>query len=189
MALVNIPVPKERNLYLAQQVNQLSINDLSKSIININDDDEYLKKLYLLNGLTYKPDPIKIFIDSYGGSAYQCFGLLGIINNSKTPIHTIVTGCAMSCGFIISIAGHKRFCYSTSTFLYHQVQSFQMGPLKEIEDGIKESKRLQKLAENHVIRYTKITKRKLNSVYHSKHDWFITPKSALKLKIVDKVLN
>jgi ATP-dependent Clp protease protease subunit len=78
-----------------------------------------LSKIYEVHDLEYKPKPIKIHIDSYGGAVYQCFGLLGIIKSSKTTIHTLVTGCAMSCGFLIAIAGHKRFAYEKSTYLYH----------------------------------------------------------------------
>ena len=96
-----LPVPKVRNLYLPKQVDQASMNELTKSIIEINEDDEHLKKLYGVYGLIYDPKPIKIYIDSYGGKVYQCFGLIGVMENSLTPIHTVVTGAAMSCGFII----------------------------------------------------------------------------------------
>jgi ATP-dependent Clp protease protease subunit len=118
---ITLPSPKERNLFLAQQVTQESINKISQAIIDINQDDEEIGKIFAVYDLEYKPKPIKLYIDSYGGYVYQCFGLLGIMKASKAPIHTIVTGCAMSCGFLISIAGHKRFGFPKSTYLYHQV--------------------------------------------------------------------
>ena len=109
--MADLPKPKDRNLFLAQQVEQASINSISKSIIEINDDDAELMQVYAMHGLEYKPKPIKLYIDSYGGYVYQCLGLLGIMKSSNVPVHTIVTGCAMSCGFLISISGHKRFGY------------------------------------------------------------------------------
>ena len=105
----NLPVPLGRNLYLPKQVTQESMHELTKAILSINEDDETLQKLYEVYGLSYTPKPINIYIDSYGGAVYQCFGLLGVIGKSATPIHTIVTGAAMSCGFLILICGHKRF--------------------------------------------------------------------------------
>jgi hypothetical protein len=39
----------------------------------------------------------------------------------------------MSCGFLIAIAGHKRFAYSNSTFMYHQVSNGFAGKLKDME--------------------------------------------------------
>jgi len=180
--------PKSRNLFLAQQVNQDSINKISQAIIEINEDDAELISICKLHDLVYTPKPIKLYIDSYGGAVYQCFGLLGIIRESKTPIHTIVTGCAMSCGFLISISGHKRFGYPKSTYLYHQVSSGAIGTVKDLEDEVIEVKRLQKMIELHTLELTKITEKKLEKVYKTKKDWFIDSEEALKLQIIDEIL-
>ena len=188
MSMADLKTPLNRNLFLSQQVNQDSINKITQSIIDINEDDQNLTKEYALHSLEYKPKPIKLYIDSYGGAVYQCFGLLGVMRASKTPIHTIVTGCAMSCGFLISIAGHKRFGYPKSTYLYHQVSSVSIGTVKDIEDDVIEVKRLQKMIEEHTLELTKITEKKLEKVYKTKKDWFIDSEEALKLKIIDEIL-
>jgi ATP-dependent Clp protease protease subunit len=188
MAEITLPNPKNRNLYLAKQVDQDSINSISKAIIEINQDDEHLKKMYAVYDLEYVPKPIKLYIDSYGGYVYQCFGLLGIMRNSAVPIHTIVTGCAMSCGFLISIAGHKRFGYHKSTYLYHQVSSGSIGKAKDMEEDVIETLRLQSMIEEHTLEYTRISGKKLKKVYKGKLDWFIGTKEALKLKIIDEVI-
>jgi len=156
MAL-QLPIPKERQLHLAQQVDQASMNALTKSILEINEDDDYIAKMSEISGFTYQPKPIEIFIDSYGGYVYQCLGLLGVIEKSNTPVHTIVTGCAMSCGFLISISGHKRFAYDKATFMYHQVSSGASGKLKDLEEEVIETKRLQKILEEHTLAKTKMT--------------------------------
>ena len=187
MAL-QIPLPKERSLNLISVVNQDSINSLTKSIIEINEDDEYLSKLSELNGFTYNPRPIVLRCDTYGGYVYQCFGLLSVMEKSKIPIHTIVTGCAMSCGFMIAIAGHKRFAYDKSTFMYHQLSSGEIGKLKEMEEAVIEGKRLQKMIEDHVVDKTKITHEDLKKNYDKKKDWFVNSKRALKLGIIDAII-
>jgi len=188
MADINLPQPKNRNLYLAKQVDQDSINSISKAIIEINEDDKHLQKIYAVYDLEYVPKPIKLYIDSYGGYVYQCFGLLGIMKNSEVPVHTIVTGCAMSCGFLISIAGHKRFGYPKSTYLYHQVSSGTIGKAKDMEEDVIETLRLQGMIEEHTLEHTKITPKKLEKVYKGKRDWFIDTEEALKLKIIDEVI-
>ena len=128
------PKGKNRTLYFYSQVNQESIGTLTKEIIEINELDRYLEKYYELHDLIYQPKPIKIIIDSYGGLLYECFGLLSVMESSKTPIHTIVTGAAMSCGFMILISGHRRFGYSLSTPLYHQVSACVRVKAKDIEE-------------------------------------------------------
>jgi ATP-dependent Clp protease protease subunit len=89
---------------------------------------------------------------------------------------------------MIAICGHKRFCYPLSTPLYHQVSGGMWGTLKQMEEDIQETKRLQKKIEEIVLSKTKITKEKLEKVYKRKTDWYITAKEALKLGIVDEVI-
>jgi ATP-dependent Clp protease protease subunit len=127
-------------------------------------------------------------IDSYGGQVYQIFGLLAIMDESKTPIHTYVTGAAMSCGFMLLINGHKRFAYKYATPLYHQVSSGAMGKVKDMEEKIEESKRLQGLIETLTLEKTKITAKKLERIYKTKKDWYMTAEEALKLKVVDEIV-
>ena len=183
-----IEAPKDRVLFFTKQVDQSSISDLTKSIIEINEHDRYLEKLYVIYNMSYTPKPIEIMIDSYGGSVYQCFGLLSVMEKSVTPIHTIVTGCAMSCGFMMLICGHKRFAHKLSTPLYHQVSSVAWGKLKDIEEDAAETRRLQDILEKITLEKTKISEKKLKKVYRDKFDWFMTTEEALKLGVVDEIL-
>jgi len=183
-----LPDPNDRILMFSSGVDLATIGLLSKSIIEINHSDATNTKLYALNNTVYTPPPIQIYIDSYGGHVYQCLGLMGIMENSKTPIHTIVTGCAMSCGFMIAITGHKRLAYKTSTFMYHQISTIKLGKLKEIEEDIIEAKRLQKVIEQHTLRHTKITQSKLKENYETKTDWFMNSPQALANGVIDEII-
>jgi ATP-dependent Clp protease protease subunit len=185
---ITIPTPKDRVFIFNKQVNQETIGELSRQILDINQDDKQIKYLVDNSGFKYEPQPIKVYIDSYGGTVYQCFGLLGIINKSKTPIHTIVTGCAMSAGFMISISGHKKFAYDKATFMYHQLGLCTGGKLKEIAEDIVEAKRLQEMIETHVLSHTRITAEQLKKFYKRKTDKFFTCKEAVKHGIVDEVI-
>jgi len=186
MASIDKPAP--RNLFLAQQVDQDSMNALSKAIVEIREHDEYLKGYYKLNGLVYEPKPITLYIDSYGGAVYQCFGLLSIMKSEGTPVNTIVTGCAMSCGFMIAIHGAHRSIHKHGTMMYHQVSSVAKGKVKDIEEDIVETKRLQGKIEVMTLENTKITKEKLEKVYKKKQDWFLDAKDSLKWGCVDEII-
>lgn len=188
MSEKTLPIPEERNLFFSKQVDQESIENLSKEIIKFNEEDEYLKKLYSINDLEYKSKPIKIFIDSYGGEVYSCFGLIGIMETSKTPIYTYACGATMSCGFLILICGHKRFSYPLATPLYHEISCWYGGKLSDMESELKETKRLQKELEDIIFKKTKITKEKLKDVNKQRLDWFMSPKEALDLGVVDEII-
>lgn len=181
-------LPKDRNLFFAEQVDQSSISTLSQKIIDINEDDSFLIRQAELLGFKYEPKPIKLHIDSYGGSIYQCLSLISIMENSVTPIHTICMGAAMSCGFIILISGKKRFAYKYSTPLYHQASTILYGTVKTIEEDMNETKRLQKLIEKITLEKTRISKEKLKEIYEKKIDWYMTAEEALRLSVVDEIL-
>lgn len=180
--------PAHRNLFLAQQVDQDSMNYLSRSIIDIREHDEHLKKMYALHDLNYVPKPIKLYIDSYGGAVYQCFGLLSIMKDKGTPVHTIVTGCAMSCGFMIAIHGEHRSIHKHGTMMYHQVSSGASGKVAEIKEDLIEAMRLQKMIEDMTFENTAITKKKLEKVYKNKKDWYLDAKNSLKWGCVDEIV-
>jgi ATP-dependent Clp protease protease subunit len=115
-------------------------------------------------------------------------GLLGVMGKSETPIHTIVTGAAMSCGFMILICGHERFGYVHSTPLYHQVSTGFYGKVKDMEENLEETKRLQKKIEEITVAKTRISEKKLKEVLKNKTDWFMTAAEALSLGVIDKIL-
>jgi ATP-dependent Clp protease protease subunit len=179
---------EDRNIFLSEQITQESVKSVIEKIILINESDKELTKKAKRFGFKYKSSPIVIYIDSYGGSVYQCLGLISVMMNSKTKIHTICTGVAMSAGFMILISGHKRFSYKHSTLLYHQASSFSSGELKKIEEDVEEMKRLQTLLEIIVLSRTNITKARLTRVYVEKIDWFISADEALEYKIINKIL-
>jgi ATP-dependent Clp protease protease subunit len=180
--------PKERKLFFNKDVDANSIAEITQAIIEINNHDRHLEKLYELDSIKYTPQPIEIYIDSYGGQVYQCFGLLGVMEKSVTPIHTIVTGCAMSAGFMILISGHKRFAYRLATPMYHQIAGGHWGKMEDFEVEIEEMRRLQALSEKETLDKTKITKQQLKENRKTKTDWYMDAEEAKKLGVIDEIL-
>lgn len=185
---MSLPIPLKRDLFLSEQVDQESMRKISEEIIKINKDDEFIKRQYQVYDLEYIPKPIKIYIDSYGGSIYQCLGLIGIMERSKTSIWTYATGSAMSCGFLILISGHKRFGYKYSTPLYHQVSNWIDGKMEDLKDRLNETKRLQKLIDEITISKTKLSKKKLKEINSIKKDWFLTAEESLEYGVIDEIV-
>ena len=186
--LESLPLPSHRDIVFSKDVDADSMAKITEKILETNTEDDYLEKLYKIHELNYVRKPIKIYIDSYGGYVYQCFGLLSVIEKSKTPVYTIATGAAMSCGFMILIHGHRRFAYEHATPMYHQVSSGLWGKVKDLEESLEESKRLQEKIEEMTLAKTKITRKQLDKNYKVKKNWFMTAKEAERLGVIDEVI-
>lgn len=130
-------------------------------------------------------EPIKIYIDSDGGSLCDTFTIIDSIEMSKTPVWTICTGAAYSGGFFVFISGHKRIAYPRSSFLYHEGStgnSADAGKFRNFADFY--TKELEEL-KNITLKYTKITEEQYKD--HIKDDWWLTAKEALDLGVCDEI--
>ena len=164
-------------LYLADNEDD-TVDEIIKSILEINEEDQG----------TASPRPIHLYVNSYGGEVYLFLGLIDIINASKTPVYTYALGASMSSALLVVLAGHKRFAYKHSTFMYHQISTGEWGTTKHLEEDLVESKRLQKIIDNIILTKTKITKRQLTSIYNNKKDWYMNSEDALKYQIIDTII-
>ena len=175
---------KNRYFYLGEDVSSSSVKDIIKEIREINrHDDEQDKKV-----VDYEREPIEIIVSTYGGSVYDGFGLVDAITLSKTPVHTVCVGKAMSMGFIILAAGHKRFITPMATPMYHEISTGAWGELEKIKRTTEEAERLQKIYDDFILKKTNILQEKLDSVKERCADWFMTADEAKKLGVVDEIL-
>ena len=131
-------------------------------------------------------EPIKIFIDSAGGDLCATFTMIDAIRLSKTPVWTVNEGAAYSGGFFTFIAGHKRFAYKHSSFLYHEGSAETGGTaiqFQNFSDFYK--KRLTQLKEE-VLAFTKISEEKYNEI--KKDDFWMMADEALELGVCDEII-
>jgi ATP-dependent Clp protease protease subunit len=175
---------KERNLYLFSRVDEKSVGEIVEKIVEINLYDDLQEE----EKRGYERHPIKLHISSYGGSVYCGFSLVDAILASKTPVHTICLGKAMSMALAIMVAGHKRIAHPHSTFMNHQLSAVLWGDLTHIKRDVKECERLEALYDELVLSKTRILKEKLVEVKEKRQDWFISVDEALKLGIVDEIV-
>lgn len=175
---------KDRLHVFSQPINQKSVQELIKAIAETNaiDDDKnsHFKK--------YQRKPIQIIFNTNGGSVYEGLGLISAIQWSKTPVHITVMGRAMSMGLFILSAADKRMMSSYSTLMYHQISTASWDKIEGLKATLKESERLEKVCEDLLFKKTKLTSKLLEPYKQQKKEWYITPKEALRLGIVDKLV-
>lgn len=129
--------------------------------------------------------PIKIYIDSCGGSLTDTLTMVDAIKMSDTPIWTIVTGCAYSGGFFTAIAGHRRLAYPHASFLFHEGSAGNSGTSSQFENFSGFYKKQLKQLEDHTLSHTNISKERYDEIH--KEDIWMTAEEALEFGVIDEI--
>lgn len=174
----------KRLFYISNNINNETMGKMCFNLLYLLQDDDSREE----KEKDFKREPIKIYINSYGGSVYDMWSLIDIILNAKSPIYTYCTGYAMSAAFQIFLAGSKRFATKHTAFMYHQISCWRQGKYQDLVEDRKRMDFLQKTIEEYVIDRTKLTKAELDDIRERKKDFFINPQNALKWGIIDEIL-
>lgn len=175
-----------RQLFLNGDVDADSVRTIIQDIIFINYEDAQKEKQAKNGG--FQPEmrePIKLFINSPGGNVYDGFALIDAIRNSKTPIHTIALGSAMSMGMLIHSVGHKRYVGEYATLMFHDVSSAVADKLETIRDRVGELNRIQAMICSVVTNHSNISMEALATKISRREDWYISADEAIKYGLAD----
>lgn len=120
---------KKRILIINEDISGNVIEDYCMRILYWNSEDRDLPK--------ESRRPIKIYINSTGGSAIDGFALVDVIQQSKTPVIGIVMGMAASMAFYIFLGCHKRIAFSNSVLLKHDGETTIQNSSSKAKDTMK----------------------------------------------------
>lgn len=131
--------------------------------------------------------PIKIYINSDGGSVSAVFTIIDLILMSKTPIVTIGLGKCYSSGGLLLMAGHKRILLPHCTVLIHDGRSGAYGDTGKMMDNFEFTKTLESKIKKYILERTKISETEYDQNY--RRDWWIFAEDAVnKYGIADKIV-
>lgn len=175
------PNGRYRKIVLSDDINNETASNLIKAIIEINEDDDYKEEDYK----DWVREPILLFINSFGGSVYNGLACVDIIQQSKTPVHTISIGSSMSMGLWIYLAGHKRFIGKNSTLMYHDVTKFVQDKLEGLDQELNEGRRLSKMYCDIITSTSSVKQEILDDYIERKAEWYIPAARAIELGLAD----
>lgn len=130
-------------------------------------------------------EPIKIYIDSCGGSLIDTLTIVDSIKLSKTPVWTITLGSAYSGGFFIACSGHKRFGYPHSSFLFHEGSTGTGGTSGQFENYAIFYRVQLKQLKDIVLSNTRITEEEYSDI--KREDIWYTAQEAIEKGIIDGI--
>ncbi len=130
--------------------------------------------------------PIKIFINSDGGSVDAVMHVIDMIRLSKTPVITIGMGKVYSAGGLLLMAGHKRYVFPHTSCLIHDGSSGAIGDVGKLLDNLEFTRDLEKRLKAYILSQTKITEEMYDQNY--RRDWFMFSDEMLELGIADEII-
>lgn len=130
-------------------------------------------------------EPIKIYINSDGGELAAAFSIIDTIKMSKTPVWTINTGCAYSCGLEIFIVGHYRIAYPFSSFLFHEGYTGFGGDANKFKNYSHFYERLLEMSKQNILDHSSLTEEEYEKV--KKDDWWFLAQDAYDLGMCDVI--
>ena len=175
----NLEDVKQRRLYLNCEVDEQCIGDLAYHILRYNRLDKGIP--------VEERKPIILYLNTPGGSVSDGFGLIDAIITSKTPVYTVNQGMCMSMGFLIAIAGHKRFAMPHSEYLMHEGYTGVIDNMSKAKDRIDfEAGELEAATRKFVLEHTKITEELYEKKYRC--EFYFLPDMAKELGVADAIV-
>ena len=133
--------------------------------------------------------PVKIFVNSPGGSADSGFAIYDAMKFVKCPIITITNGICASAAVIIFLGGDKdkRYSLPNSRFLIHQPSTFAQGQATDLAITAKE---ILKIREQYNSIVSEATGKSIEKITEdADRDFWLSANEAVEYGLVSKVIS
>lgn len=180
----NTVILDDRTLYLSADVTSQSISDICKQILSIEEADRKGTEKFR----NYIINPIRLYIQSFGGSIYDMWALIDVIESSTTPVITYCTGYCMSAASLIFLAGHIRCMYKHSSIMFHQMTAGYWAKFNDIQIEQHQLEKLHKDMLKYIKKKTNLKGKFFKRIDDNKEDVYMTAKECLKFGVCDKII-
>lgn len=169
---------KQRKLFLNSEIDQLTIADTVKHILQFNKEDKNIP--------VSERTPILLYVVSNGGEVDSGFELIDVIRSSKTPVYTINLGYQYSMGFLIGLAGHKRFATKHAKYLMHDGSNFVYNSGAKAQDQMEFNRKVEERVKQYVLSRSKVTSAEYDSKLRV--EWYLFADEAKEKGFVDYII-
>jgi len=145
------------------------------------------KELQILKlKLDIESPPIKLYINSPGGSIFAGLSIVDTILGCKTPVYTYIDGNASSAATLISTVGKKRFMFENSFMLIHQLRTATWGKFEDFKDEMENLEMFMDKIKNIYVKHSKMNKKQVTDFL--KREKYFDAETCLELGLIDEIL-
>ena len=156
---------------------------MCKKILDINHTDRVGLDKYR----NYAMRPIELHVQSFGGSIYDMWSLIDVIESSNTPIITFCNGYCMSAAALIFLAEHYRIMYKHSAIMFHQLSSMTFGKMNDLIIEQAQTENLHKDMIKYIRKKTNLKKKFYKKYDKNKENIYMDSKKCLKFGVCDEI--
>lgn len=135
----------------------------------------------------HKNDPINLIINSDGGSVYEALGIIDYMQSLEVKVNTICRGRSMSAAALILCAGTGiRAASQYSTIMFHEISSDIYGKSSDMKANVQHMEKLEEI----LLEILKSNSNKEKDYWKNVtiKDYYITPKEAMDLGVIDAII-
>lgn len=169
---------KNRKLYITAGIDQNTIAGIVHHILQYNSDDKDIP--------VEERKPILLYVVSEGGEVDSGFELIDTIMCSKTPVYTINLGYQYSMGFLIGLAGHKRFAMKNAKYLHHDGSNFVFNSGAKAQDQMKFNSRIEERIKAYTLSRSNLTSEEYDAKLRV--EWYMFADEAKERGFVDYII-
>lgn len=153
-------------------------------------DKSVIERIVLpLNRLGRSSKPIKLLINSQGGSVEDGQMVVDAILTCKAHVTTVALGQAMSAAFDIFLAGDKRIVYPNTILMMHSGSSrFEIQTLPQINKEAELHKRYFDRWSGWYASRTSIPKKDWEDMLNTGLNYYFFPEEALKTGLTHEII-
>ena len=178
----DVDIPEDRSVMFVGEVTEDKAAELiSAMLVLAQTKDEDQKRA----------DDIKLYINTYGGSADEMFAIYDAMNWCKQfcDIQTIGLGKVMSAGTLLLAAGTdgKRYISPHCRVMIHSVNGGHVGELHNLQNEMEQMAVLQDSYIQALSSETKMTKKQIQSLINKKINVYLDGDETIEKGLADEV--
>lgn len=170
---------ENRRLYLNGEIDENVIDNIVYHIMRYNRIDKDVP--------VNDRQPIILYINSPGGSVVDGYGVIDAILLSVTPVYTVNLALCASMGFLIYLAGQKRYSMPHSEFLMHDGSTMGYDSMAKMKDRMEfETGQLENMTKKYIMSRTDINEELYDEKYRV--EWYFLPTEGKSIGAIDYIV-
>ena len=130
--------------------------------------------------------PIRLTIQSHGGSLFPALALTDHIRLMKVPVDTVVSGFCASAATFLTLAGQRRYMTRHSSMLIHEIKAGYWGKMSALADDFDNLQKISQLVISYYESHTKLSRDVLTEIL--KRDVYWSAEECLERGLIDEIL-